>query len=413
LKARKHFFEGKITENDHVKRQKFFQALDYQTDLPHAYVELIQTCRAAEVDSANSYASKAMRLVPSWIVPFTTLAFFMEIKLKEPEKAEQLLNEAFQMDSSSMLVWYSKAHFYARQKKSTLAEFWYKKVIAGSGEEICFPCAHNGLAGVYLFTKRYTEAEEQYKKAIFLDPNFYTSYANLGILYKTMGRYDEAEQSFQKSINIDSTYVKSYSDLGSFYNHTRQYSKAEEQFNKAIQLDSTYAPAHGYLGATYRSLGQYDEAEKQLLKAVNLDPTLGDVYTELGQLYMATKQNADAENFLKKCIQVDSLSANAYTILGLYYDETGRYVEAEQMLKKAIQRDATYGLAWYNLACNQALQKQTDLAFELLEKSLQYDPYRIGAYNSYTFLHRDTDLAPLRERKEEWTALMKKYFPGQ
>lgn len=413
LQARKYFFEGKITEIYRIKRQKFYQALEWQADLPHAHVELIQTFRAAEVDSAKLYASKAMQLVPSWIVPYTTLAYFMESKLNDSEKAEQLLAQAFQVDSTAMLVWYSKAHFYARQKNYTLAEYWYKKVIAGSGEEICFPCAHNGLAGVYLATKRFPEAEEQYNKAIFLDSTFYTSYGNLGILYKTIGRYAEAEQYYRKAIDLDSTYVKGYTDLGSLYNQTRQYALAEEQFNKAIQLDSASASAHGYLGSTYRTTGRYDEAEKQLLQAVNLDPSLSNFYTELGQLYMATKRNADAEKYLIKCIQVDSISAHAYTILGLYYNETGRYVEGEQILKKAIQIDSTFGLAWYNLACNQALQKQMDHVFEILDKSLQYDPYRIATYNNPSFLHRDTDLTPLREQKEAWTALMIKYFPDQ
>ena len=110
---------------------------------------------------------------------------------------------------------------------------------------------------------------------------------------------------------------------------------------------------------------------------------------------------------------MDSTSATNSTQLGFFYDETGRYNDAEKELLRAIQLDSINALAWYNLACNQSLQKKLDNVFDILEKSLLLDPYQNETYNNYNFLQKDTDLTPLREKIEQWNALMRKYFPDK
>jgi protein O-mannosyl-transferase len=341
LKARKHYFEGTLQTKKAERKQQFFQALHWQADMPHAFAALIELHPAEQADSAEYYAAKAMQIAPAWVRPYINLAYFYH-RSRHLDKTEELLNRAWQLDSNSILVWYEKAGFYQSQNRHDAAEQWYLKAIAGSGEDICFPCAYNNLGLVYRNTGRYAEAEQHYKKAIQLDSTFAMAYRNLGDFYANTGRYAEAEQHYKKAIQLDSAFAMAYKNLGDFYANTGRYAEAEQQFKKAIQLDSTFAGSEG-----------------------------------------------------------DICSPCAYNNLGgLYLTHLKRYAEAEQQFKKAIQLDSTFSSAYYNLACLQSLQNQTDTAFGYLATALKY------GFNDYNWMQHDSDFAPLREQKERWEALM-------
>jgi tetratricopeptide (TPR) repeat protein len=158
LQARKSFFEGKIALTWAARRKDFQKALEWQPDLPHAFVELISTCSTQEVDSAEFFARKAMELVPGWVVPYLRLSIYYDKGLKKTEKAESLLNEASLLDSNSVILWYHKANFYSDHGAFEKAILWYKKALDHTGEGICFNCALNNLGDTYLQAGYYEEA---------------------------------------------------------------------------------------------------------------------------------------------------------------------------------------------------------------------------------------------------------------
>ena len=366
LKARKHYFEGIIQTAKRDKKQQFFQALHWQADMPHAYAVLIELYPPEQADSAEYYAGKAMQIAPAWVKPYIHLSKYYR-NANQPVKAEELLNRALQLDSNSILVWFHMASFFEKQEQYATAEHWYLKAIAGSGDDICFPCAHNQLGVVYWDTRRYAEAEQQFKKAIQLDSTSAKFYDNLGLVYKDTRRYAEAVQLYKKAIQLDSTYLKAYGNLGTVYLSTLHYAEAEQPFKKAIQLDSTFANAYYNLGIVYANTRRYSDAEQQYKKAIQFDSTFAFPYNGLGAIYC---------------------------------DIFKRYDEAEQLFKKAVQLDSTFVNAYCNLALLQCLQNKTEAAFGYLEKALKYP------FNYYDNLQQDSSFALLREQKDRWEALL-------
>lgn len=473
LKARKHYFTGTLQTEKLEKKKQFFEALQWQADMPHAYVALIDLYPPEQADSAEYYAAKAVQIVQSWVKPYVSLSHFYQ-KAEQPDKAEQMLNRASQVDSNSILVWYEKAAFYLRQKKYDVAEYWYFKSIAGSGADICFPCAHNDLGIVYHDNRRNAEAEEQFKKAIQLDSTFANAYLNLGRLYAdNMNRYAEAEQQYQKAIQLDSTDYLSYYNLGVMYRHTRRFDLAETEFKKAIQLDSnnkstflelglvydntgryelsevcykkaiqldsSYAKAHINLGIVYSNSGRLAEAEEQYKKAIQLDSTQAHAYISLGALYYNDYgRYAEAEDQFKKAIQLGSTHAVTYSNLGNVYSITGRYADAERQYKKAIQLDSTYLSAYRNLGSTYHDAGRYDEAEQQFKKVLQlkstdalacinlaslkgrqnltdeaFDYLEKALRNGFSNLdaiYRDSFLAPLREQRDRWESMMQNIF---
>ncbi|MFN0173420.1 MAG: caspase family protein [Saprospiraceae bacterium] len=193
LQARKSFFEGKIQPTLLEKRKHFLKALDWQPELPHAFVEMVSICSAIQLDSAILYATKAMEISPTWVVPYIRLATFYDHRLNKPGNAEALLNQAGELDSSSLLVWYQKANFYSEHGNFGKAEYWFKKTIASADKGICFPCAQLHLGYGYNTMGRYAEAVVHFLKAIQLDSSFTRAYNGLGTAYRALGRFEEAE----------------------------------------------------------------------------------------------------------------------------------------------------------------------------------------------------------------------------
>lgn len=65
------------------------------------------------------------------------------------------------------------------------------------------PMAYNLLGWSQIGTKDYTEAEENLKKAISMDPSFAAAHYNLGKLYEELKRKESAMESYQNAYELD------------------------------------------------------------------------------------------------------------------------------------------------------------------------------------------------------------------
>jgi len=62
--------------------------------------------------------------------------------------------------------------------------------------------------------KRNEEAEECFRKALKVDPDYEEAHYNLGYIYRWNGRKKLAEKHFRRAIAIDRKYALAYAQLG-------------------------------------------------------------------------------------------------------------------------------------------------------------------------------------------------------
>ncbi len=305
LQARKCFFEGKIKRKNQDKKNAFFQALQWQAELPHAFVELIHTYSAEQADSAFFYANKAITAAPGWVLPYIRLASFYEFQLGQIQKADSLLNQAFLVDSNAVILWYEKARFCQRQGKFEASEQWFKKVISSAADGICFPCAHNELGYTYLYNNRIAEAEQAFKQAIQLDSTVANIQNSLGVLYLQSQRYLEAEQPLKTAIKMDSTFVNAYINLIEVFNATNRYLEAERTAKQTIRLDSTQARSYYLLAVTYIKTNRAVDAEYTAQKGIQMAPS-PDSYYYLALIQSNMNQVDKSFESLEKSLKMEA-----------------------------------------------------------------------------------------------------------
>ncbi len=372
LKARKAFFEGKIQSTRRESRKKYLEALQIQPDLPHAYAELITTYGAAQADSANYYAARAMEIAPTWTLPYFHLARFNFFMQKNPATCMEVLDKALQLDSNAMLILYEKGTMAFRMGDFATAEPLLKKVINQATEGICFPCAHN----------------------------------NLGAVFGNTGRVDDAIAEFRKSLAIDSAFIHTYLNIGVMLYMASRPAEAVPMFQKMVELDSTMTQGLTYLGDAYSATKRYDAAEAVLKKSLNLDSTQAEAYLGLAEVCLSTERLAEAEAMVAKALSFDSTLSNAQVIRGRIYLKKNRVDDAERAFQAELAQDPESINARVGLAAACTRQAKPDEAMRHLDDACK------KGFHDFDFLVNDPDLAPLRTLPE-WKALMKKNFPDK
>jgi tetratricopeptide (TPR) repeat protein len=154
------------------------------------------------------------------------------------------------------------------------------------------------LAQMNTRLRRFSDAEQALDKAEQLsskpDDKEYVWFLR-GSTFEREKRYTEAEEQFKKVVASDPEHASALNYLG--YMLADQNTKLEEALayiKRAVDLDPTNGAYLDSLGWAYFRLGKYELAEDNLLKAsqkINTDPTvhdhLGDLYQKTGRLKLA------------------------------------------------------------------------------------------------------------------------------
>ncbi len=202
--------------------------------------------------------------------------------------------------------------------------------------------------------ERYPEAEQYYRKAISINPEYAWVWAHLGwLLHDKTKRYQEAEEAYRKSISIDPKHKWVWEQLGDLYfDKLNRYQEAEEAYRKSISIEPDCFTVWGHLGKLlHEKLERYQEAEVDYRKAIKINTKYAWVWAQLGWLlHNKLKRYQEAEEAYRTAIDIDPTEHWAYERLGdLYCDELERYQEAEKAYKEAIRLDPNCDSVWANL----------------------------------------------------------------
>src|SRR6185295_12257128 len=103
-------------------------------------------------------------------------------------------------------------------------------------------------------------AEEAYRRAIELNPNYATAHDGYAMFLCARGRYAEAIDQITKAGDLDPLSLIIAVHAGWPFYFARDYDGAIRRYRKALELDEDFIPAQGWLGMALGQQGRYDEA---------------------------------------------------------------------------------------------------------------------------------------------------------
>ena len=162
------------------------------------------------------------------------------------------------------------------------------------------------LGIAYAGKEDYVKAEDSWKKALAIDPNFGDAHTAYGATLMRLRRYGEAEKQL-KAAASDLTYLNAAQakyNLALLYSETNKPLLSEQMLKLAVKDNSGFCPAWFKLGQIQKDRGDYAEAVKSFKQAAGgacfRNP---QAHYELGSLYLKAKEPALAKSKLLEVIQ--------------------------------------------------------------------------------------------------------------
>jgi len=138
--------------------------------------------------------------------------------------------------------------------------------------------AHASLGMVsFYYDWNWLKAEQEFRRAIDLDPGYIVAHNWYALNLSAMGRLDEALAQVRLAEQLDPLSFNTKIEMGLVSYWRREYPRAIEAYRKIIDLDPRFARAHTRLGMTYAAEGAFDDAIREFNEAQQLsgrDPYL-------------------------------------------------------------------------------------------------------------------------------------------
>jgi Tfp pilus assembly protein PilF/TolB-like protein len=195
---------------------------------------------------------------------------------------------------------------------------------------------HTCLGNVFLSTGRYEDAVRELEHSLDLDHNSDETLSSLAAAYQKLGKASAAEDAYRKAVSLRPNYWRVYNTFGAFYLDQARYSDAAEMFKKTIQLAPLNYRGYSNLGATDLMVGQYQEAVDAFNRSIALRPT-GQVYGNLGAAYFYMRHYQDSAENLQQALKIDPKDWLNWGNLGdTLFQISERRAEAKSAYQKAI-----------------------------------------------------------------------------
>ena len=202
-------------------------------------------------------------------------------------------------------------------------------------------------------------AENGYKRAIELNPNYATAHQWYSELLAKLGRNEEAFARIKRAYELDPFSTAVNMNVGLRHIEVGRNDEAEAQFKNTIELSPEYPMAYWYLGEVYFEKGKYEESMEMFEK--------GNVLLKLETPESAARKTAE----LRAAMKIDGLKGYWRKIL-------------------------EYDMEWYNkglnspfyIAASYAALGEDDKVFEWLEKSYAERDYDLTYLKTHTYFKR-------------------------
>lgn len=186
----------------------------------------------------------------------------------------------------------------------------------------------------YLSLLAKEQSQRENVRLYSLAPNSDRVYQLLGEAALAAENQIEAEENFQKALKINPRAIEVLTELAQLKRTQRQFDQAIEYYTRAEQARPlTYEIAYG-LGDCYASKREYPQAIEWLQKAVALAPDSADGHFALGNALVQNGQLEAAIPELNASRQINPGMKQAYVQLGRVYSKLGRQQEAKVALQK-------------------------------------------------------------------------------
>jgi adenylate cyclase len=155
------------------------------------------------------------------------------------------------------------------------------------------PQAHEDLALIYGYARRWARAIAQAEQAIAVDPNYAKGYARLAEVLTLAGNPEQAPPLVDKARRLEPHYWDHFYQwvLGSAFFAMARNREAVSALGRSLRGDPEFFSAHVHLAATYAELGDLEHAHEAVAEVLKISPELSLAAFESRRLFGYKDEN--------------------------------------------------------------------------------------------------------------------------
>ena len=197
---------------------------------------------------------------------------------------------------------------------------------------------------------QFNDALNEYKKALDLDPNNASIYAEMADTYLRAQRVRDAVSAAQTAIKLDPNSVDAHKILASVYTSMLGDSTGQginldtvnlaiHEFEEIARIDPTETQAFLMLGRLYQAKGDAKKAEDIYTKLLGMQPDSEEAVVALAHMQMDAGNNKEAASLLQRFVDQHGDADSALEALGQAYASLEQFDKAADAYRKAIALD--------------------------------------------------------------------------
>jgi tetratricopeptide (TPR) repeat protein len=287
--------------------------------------------------AAEKQIQEAQKLAPNDPRVHLALAQIYSIPGNPPQRiamAQKEYEAALQLDAQNPALIGQYSDFMIKQNQAPKAIALVKEYVAAHSNDAK---AHELLGAVYFGSKDLGSAQQEFERALQLDPNRVDVQLRLAKLYEDQGKTDEALAHYQKASDQQPKSAPLATVVGNMYLKKGDLDKAEKYYSQALSIDPNFSIALANTAWVYAqqnknldvALGMAQKANSQMPKIASIRDTLGWVLYKKGSYSSAMPLFVD-------CVSESPKTASFQYHLGLTQMALGNKVEAKRSLERAL-----------------------------------------------------------------------------
>ncbi len=240
--------------------------------------------------------------------------------------------------------------------------------------------AHYNLGYALADHGKMTDAIEQYKQALQINPYYAEGQNNWGNALADQGKLADAIEHYERALQIDPDYAEGHNNLGLALAGQGKLDEAIGQYERALQIKPDNAEARNNLGLALARQGKVTEAIEQYERVLQINPDLAEARVNWGLALAGQGKLDEAVEQYERALQINPDYAQAHYELGIALDKQGKLIEAVQQFERALQLNPDYAAAQIELGVALTRQGKLTEAIEHFGRALRINPDYVEAH---------------------------------
>jgi cellulose synthase operon protein C len=199
--------------------------------------------------------------------------------------------------------------------------------------------------------QRFSDAEQDMRKAAELAPGNPIPYVQMGNLHQVQKQYTEAMKFYQQALGMDPSSTDGLQGLMRAYIAQKQADQAIAAARAQIAKVPNSSGFYDLLGtALFEQKQDFAGADAALHKAIELDKNNSDALLKLAQVQVAEGSISQALTTDLQSIKDHPRDISFYILAGAMYEKQSNWDQAKAMYQQALNIQPDSGLASNNLA---------------------------------------------------------------